>query len=315
MSSLICGSVAYDTIMTFDGRFREHILPDQIHMLNVSFLVPGMRREYGGCAGNIAYTLKMLGGDPVVMATVGQDAGPYLQYLRDLGIGTDHIRTLPDTFTAQAMITTDLDNNQITAFHPGAMGQSQLNSVQDALGAGKRPALGIVAPDSREGMLHHAQQFAEAGIPFIFDLGQAMPLFNGEDLRQFVELASYVTVNDYEAQVMLSRTAWTSAEVAAKVRAFVVTHGERGASIFADGQQFAIPAVQAERVVDPTGCGDAFRGGLLYGIENGLDWETTGRLASLMGALKIAQQGPQNHWVSRDEIGNRFESAFGYRYA
>lgn len=315
MSSLICGSVAYDTIMTFDGRFREHILPDQIHMLNVSFLVPGMRREYGGCAGNIAYTLKMLGGYPVVMATVGQDAGPYLQYLRDLGIGTDHIRTLPDTFTAQAMITTDLDNNQITAFHPGAMGQSQLNSVQDALGAGKRPALGIVAPDSREGMLHHAQQFAEAGIPFIFDLGQAMPLFNGEDLRQFVELASYVTVNDYEAQVMLSRTAWTSAEVAAKVRAFVVTHGERGASIFADGQQFAIPAVQAERVVDPTGCGDAFRGGLLYGIENGLDWETTGRLASLMGALKIAQQGPQNHWVSRDEIGNRFESAFGYRYA
>ena len=315
MSSLICGSVAYDTIMTFDGRFREHILPDQIHMLNVSFLVPGMRREYGGCAGNIAYTLKMLGGDPVVMATVGQDAGPYLQYLRDLGIGTDHIRTLPDTFTAQAMITTDLDNNQITAFHPGAMGQSQLNSVQDALGAGKRPALGIVAPDSREGMLHHAQQFAEAGIPFIFDLGQAMPLFNGEDLRQFVELASYVTVNDYEAQVMLSRTAWTSAEVAAKVRAFIVTHGERGASIFADGQQFAIPAVQAERVVDPTGCSDAFRGGLLYGIENGLDWETTGRLASLMGALKIAQQGPQNHWVSRDEIGNRFESAFGYRYA
>ena len=315
MSSLICGSVAYDTIMTFDGRFREHILPDQIHMLNVSFLVPGMRREYGGCAGNIAYTLKMLGGDPVVMATVGQDAGPYLQYLRDLGIGTDHIRTLPDTFTAQAMITTDLDNNQITAFHPGARGQSQLNSVQDALGAGKRPALGIVAPDSREGMLHHAQQFAEAGIPFIFDLGQAMPLFNGEDLRQFVELASYVTVNDYEAQVMLSRTAWTSAEVAAKVRAFIVTHGERGASIFADGQQFAIPAVQAERVVDPTGCGDAFRGGLLYGIENGLDWETTGRLASLMGALKIAQQGPQNHWVSRDEIGNRFESAFGYRYA
>ncbi|PLQ01307.1 carbohydrate kinase family protein [Cupriavidus pauculus] len=315
MSSLICGSVAYDTIMTFDGRFREHILPDQIHMLNVSFLVPGMRREFGGCAGNIGYTLKMLGGDPIVMATVGQDADPYLQYLRDLGISTDHIRTLPDTFTAQAMITTDLDNNQITAFHPGAMGQSQVNTVQDALGAGKRPALGIVAPDSREGMLHHAQQFAEAGIPFIFDLGQAMPLFNGEDLRAFIELASYVTVNDYEAQVMLSRTAWTSAEVAAKVRAFIVTHGERGASIFADGQQYAIPAVQAERVVDPTGCGDAFRGGLLYGIEQGMDWETTGRLASLMGALKIAQQGPQNHWISREEIGSRFAAAFGYQYA
>ena len=315
MASLICGSVAYDTIMTFDGRFREHILPDQIHMLNVSFLVPGMRREFGGCAGNIAYTLKMLGGDPIVMGTVGQDAGPYLQYLRDLGIGTDFIRTLPELFTAQAMITTDLDNNQITAFHPGAMSESQQTHVNDALAAGKRPAIGIVAPDSREGMLHHARQFAEADIPFIFDLGQAMPLFNGEDLRQFIELASYVTVNDYEAQVLLSRTAWTSAEVAAKVRAFIVTHGERGASVFADGKQIAIPAVPAERVVDPTGCGDAFRGGLLYGIENGLDWETTGRLASLMGALKIAQQGPQNHWLSREEIGNRFQSAFGYRYA
>ncbi|MGO4307318.1 MULTISPECIES: carbohydrate kinase family protein [unclassified Cupriavidus] len=315
MASLICGSVAYDTIMTFDGRFREHILPDQIHMLNVSFLVPGMRREFGGCAGNIAFTLKMLGGDPIVMATVGQDAEPYLQYLRNLGIGTEYVRTLADAFTAQAMITTDLDNNQITAFHPGAMSQSQINSVQDTLASGSRPALGIVAPDSREGMLHHARQFAEADIPFIFDLGQAMPLFNGEDLRQFIELASYVTVNDYEAQVLLSRTAWTSAEVAAKVRAFIVTHGERGASIFADGQQYAIPAVPAERVVDPTGCGDAFRGGLLYGIENGLDWETTGRLASLMGAVKIAQQGPQNHWLSREEIGNRFQSAFGYRYA
>ncbi|QET00605.1 MULTISPECIES: carbohydrate kinase family protein [Cupriavidus] len=315
MASLICGSVAYDTIMTFDGRFREHILPDQIHMLNVSFLVPGMRREFGGCAGNIAYTLKMLGGDPIVMGTVGQDAGPYLQYLRDLGIGTDFILTLPELFTAQAMITTDLDNNQITAFHPGAMSESRQTSVSDALAGGKRPAIGIVAPDSREGMLHHARQFAEADIPFIFDLGQAMPLFNGEDLRQFIELASYVTVNDYEAQVLLSRTAWTSAEVAAKVRAFIVTHGERGASVFADGKQIAIPAVPAERVVDPTGCGDAFRGGLLYGIENGLDWETTGRLASLMGALKIAQQGPQNHWLSREEIGNRFQSAFGYRYS
>ncbi|MBP0630148.1 MULTISPECIES: carbohydrate kinase family protein [unclassified Cupriavidus] len=315
MASLICGSVAYDTIMTFDGRFREHILPDQIHMLNVSFLVPGMRREFGGCAGNIAYTLKMLGGDPVVMATVGTDAEPYLEYLRKLEIPTSHIRVLPETFTAQAMITTDLDNNQITAFHPGAMSQSQLNNVKDALGGGKAPALGIVAPDSREGMLHHARQFADAGVPFIFDLGQAMPLFNGEDLREFVELASYVTVNDYEAQVLLSRTAWTSAEVAAKVRAFIVTHGERGASIHADGRQYAIPAVQAERIVDPTGCGDAFRGGLLYGIENGLDWETTGRLASLMGSVKIAQQGPQNHWLSREEIGNRFQSAFGYRYA
>lgn len=315
MASLICGSVAYDTIMTFEGRFREHILPDQIHMLNVSFLVPGMRREFGGCAGNIAYSLKLLGGDPIVMATVGIDADPYLEYLRGLDITTEHIRTLPDTFTAQAMITTDLENNQITAFHPGAMNQSQLSHVQDALKGPNPPRLGIVAPDSREGMLHHARQFAEAGVPFIFDLGQAMPLFQGEDLRQFVELASYVTVNDYEAQVLLSRTGWSSADIAARVRAYIVTHGERGASIFADARQYNIPAVQPDRIVDPTGCGDAFRGGLLYGIEEGLDWETTGRLASLMGSIKIAHQGPQNHRLSRDEIGQRFESAFGYRYA
>jgi adenosine kinase len=315
MASLICGSVAYDTIMTFEGRFREHILPDQIHMLNVSFLVPGMRREFGGCAGNIAYSLKLLGGDPVVMATVGIDADPYLQYLRGLDITTEHIRTLPDTFTAQAMITTDLENNQITAFHPGAMSQSQLSHVQDALKGPNPPRLGIVAPDSREGMLHHARQFAEAGVPFIFDLGQAMPLFQGEDLRQFVELASYVTVNDYEAQVLLSRTGWSSADIAGRVRAYIVTHGERGSSIFADGRQYNIPAVQPDRIVDPTGCGDAFRGGLLYGIEHGLDWETTGRLASLMGSIKIAHQGPQNYRLAREQIGERFESAFGYRYA
>ncbi|TWG78753.1 adenosine kinase [Cupriavidus gilardii J11] len=315
MPSLICGSVAYDTIMTFDGRFRDHILPDQIHMLNVSFLVPGMRREFGGCAGNIAYSLKLLGGDPIVMATVGEDAGPYLDYLRGLDIDTTHIRTLPGTFTAQAMITTDLENNQITAFHPGAMAQSQLSRVQDALQGERRPRLGIVAPDSREGMLAHAEQFAQADIPFIFDLGQAMPLFDGEALRHFIELASYVTVNDYEAQVMLSRTGWSEAELATRVRAFIVTHGERGATVFADGRQYNIPAVQAERVVDPTGCGDAFRGGLLFGIENGFDWETTGRLASLMGALKIAHQGPQNYRLSREQIGERFQSAFGYRYA
>jgi adenosine kinase len=273
-----------------------------------------MRREFGGCAGNIAYSLKLLGGDPVVMATVGIDADPYLQYLRGLDIDTSHIRVLPDTFTAQAMITTDLDNNQITAFHPGAMSQSSLAHVNDALGGPTPPRFGIVAPDSREGMLHHAKQFAEAGVPFIFDLGQAMPLFNGDDLRQFVELASFVTVNDYEAQVLLSRTGWTHEQVASQVRAFIVTHGEKGASVFADGRRYNIPAVQPDRIIDPTGCGDAFRGGLLYGLEQGFDWETTGKLASLLGSIKIAHQGPQNHKSSRDEIAQRFQSAFGYRY-
>ncbi|MBB6581072.1 carbohydrate kinase family protein [Ralstonia solanacearum] len=310
MASVICGSVAYDTIMTFDGHFREHILPDKIHILNVSFLVPSMRREFGGCAGNIAYTLKLLGGEPIIMATVGQDATPYLDYLKKLGISTAHIKEIPGTFTAQAMITTDRDNNQITAFHPGAMSESHVNSVKSALPA----KLGLVGPDSRDGMLHHATQFAEAGVPFIFDLGQAMPLFDGADLRRFVELASYVVVNDYEAQVMLSRTGYSATELAQRVEAFIVTRGEQGAEIHAGGKQYNIPAVPAERVVDPTGCGDAFRGGLLYGIENGLDWETTGRLASLMGSLKIACQGPQNHGLPVDEIVRRFESAFGYRY-
>jgi adenosine kinase len=310
LASLICGSIAYDFIMTFEGRFKEHILPDQVHILNVSFLVPTMRREFGGCAGNIGYSLRMLGGDARIVGTVGEiDSQPYLERFASLGLSTAHVRALPGQYTAQAMITTDLDNNQITAFHPGAMMQSHLNTVGKEAGV----TLGIVAPDGLDGMREHAEQFAAAGIPFILDPGQGLPILSGADLQRMIELATYVTVNDYEAKLLSDKTGWSVAEIAAKVEAMIVTLGEQGARIHHPGGVEDIPAVQAARVVDPTGCGDAFRGGLLYGIEQGWDWATTGRLASLMGALKIAEQGPQNYAFSRDEIAERFNQAFGYR--
>ncbi|QCP51069.1 carbohydrate kinase family protein [Trinickia violacea] len=309
MATLICGSLAYDNIMTFQGRFRDHILPEQVHILNVSFLVPTMRREFGGCAGNIAYALKLLGGDARIMATLGAvDAQLYLDRLDSLGLTKAHVRVLPDTYSAQAMITTDLDNNQITAFHPGAMMESHLNRADEAPGV----KLGIVAPDGYDGMVQHSEQFAAAGIPFIFDPGQGLPLFDGAQLRRMIELATYVAVNDYEAKLVSNKTGWSIEEIAGRVQALIVTRGEHGSQIHHAGQCEEIPVVHAARVLDPTGCGDAFRGGLLYGIEKGLDWATTGRLASLMGALKIEQQGPQNYAPSRGEIDERFKQAFGY---
>ena len=299
MATLICGSLAYDNIMTFEGRFREHILPEQVHILNVSFLVPTMRREFGGCAGNIAYSLHLLG---------GADAQPYLERLDKLGLSKAHVRVLDDTWSAQAMITTDLENNQITAFHPGAMMQSHLNRADEAPGV----KLGIVAPDGFDGMVQHVEQFAKAGIPFIFDPGQGLPLFDGASLRRAIELATYVAVNDYEAQLVSHRTGWSFDEIASHVDALIVTRGEQGSQIYHSGKIEEIPPVKAAQVVDPTGCGDAFRGGLLYGIENGLDWATTGRLASLMGALKIEHPGPQNYAPTRAQINERFKEAFGY---
>jgi adenosine kinase len=309
LATLICGSLAYDNIMTFEGRFREHILPEQVHILNVSFLVPTMRREFGGCAGNIAYSLKLLGGDPLIMATLGAvDAPLYLDRLAQLQISSACVRVLPETYTAQAMITTDLDNNQITAFHPGAMSQSHLNRVSDASGV----TLGIVAPDGPVGMREHCEQFAEAGIPFVFDPGQGLPLFDGPALQRMIELARYVAVNDYELKLLENKTGWSIANMLERVHAVVVTRGEHGAEIHTRTGLESIPAVPATRVVDPTGCGDAFRGGLLYGIENGLDWAVTGRLASLLGALKIAEQGPQNYVLTRAQIDETFQQAFGF---
>ena len=308
MSALICGSLAFDSIMVFQDHFKNHILPEKIHILNVSFLVPEMRREYGGCAGNIAYNLKLLGGDPLIMATCGDDFAPYATRLDGLDITRTHIRSVPGSFTAQAFITTDLSDNQITAFHPGAMNHSHLNQVTDATGV----TLGIISPDGRDGMLQHAEQFHAAQIPFIFDPGQGMPMFNGEELAHFVELADYVTLNDYEAELLQTRTGKSLDELARRVRALIVTRGEQGSSIHADGSMIEIPCARPAAVVDPTGCGDAYRAGLLYGIEKGMDWATTGRLASLMGALKIAQQGAQNHQHSRDEISALFRAQFGY---
>jgi adenosine kinase len=309
MHTLICGSMAYDTIMVFKDRFRNHILPDQIHILNVSFLVPDMRREYGGCAGNIAYNLMLLGGSPLIMATVGQDYSPYSQRLRQLGLRETHVREVPGTYTAQAFITTDLDDNQITAFHPGAMTASHSNSVRDA----KDVSLAIVSPDGREGMLQHARELAEAGIPFVFDPGQGMPMFNGEELLQFVRQASYVTVNDYEGRLLQEKTGHSLEALAAMVKALVVTRGAEGSTVFVDKARIDIPAVPAPQIVDPTGCGDAYRAGLLYGLAQGCDWPLTARLASLLGSIKIASRGGQNHRFTREEIGTRFEEAFRMR--
>jgi adenosine kinase len=307
MRILICGSIAYDNIMVFPGRFQEHILPEQIHILNVAFLVPELRREFGGCAGNIAYNLKLLGSDPLVMATVGEDSPPYFERLKGLGINLACVRQVPGTFTAQAFITTDLDDNQITAFHPGAMNHSHENRITRDLGA----SLAIVAPDGKQGMQQHARELAGLGIPFMFDPGQGLPMFSGEELLALVDQAAYLAVNDYEGRMLEERTGRKLGDLATGLKALVLTRGAEGSVIYANGQRIDIPCVQAKAVVDPTGCGDAYRAGLLYGIASGFDWQKTGRLASLMGAIKVASRGGQNHSVTRDELRRLFRSNFG----
>jgi adenosine kinase len=309
--ALICGSVAFDTIMVFEDRFRNHILPDKIHMLNVSFLVPQMRREYGGCAGNIAYNLRLLGDAGYPMATVGRDAGLYLQWMRDAGIPTDYIRTIDTEHTAQGFVTTDLDDNQIWAFHPGAMQLSHLNQVSQASDV----ALGIVAPDGRDGMIQHAAQFAAAKIPFIFDPGQGLPLFSAADLQRFLGQATWVAVNDYEWQVVQQRTGWNIGEVLKHVQALIVTRGAEGSVIHTREGEIVIPCARPRAVVDPTGCGDAYRAGLIHGLLHGLDWPTTGRIASLLGALKIESRGTQNHRFNRDELAQRYRESFGTTFS
>ncbi len=308
MSTLICGSFAFDSIMVFEGRFKDHILPDQVHILNVSFLVPTLRREFGGCAGNIAYSLALLDGSPLPMATVGDDCQPYLDHLDRLGIDRRFVRQVPGTLTAQAFITTDLDDNQITAFHPGAMSHSHLNHVVPG-----GVELGIVGPDGRDGMLLHAQQMSESGIPFVFDPGQGLPMFETAELRWFVERAHYLALNDYEAKLMAAKTGSEPEAWAQRLKCVVVTLGAQGSRIYAGGAVLQIPAAPARTVRDPTGCGDAYRAGLLYGITRGLDWPTTGRLAAVMGAIKIEHSGAQRHAPSRAQIEERFVEAFGYR--
>ena len=307
-AALICGSVAYDTILGFPDRFQGHLMPDKLHMLNVCFLVPEMRREFGGCAANIAYSLRLLGAEGVPMATAGQDFEPYRQRLVAQGISVEHVRVVEDAFTAQAFITTDLGDNQITAFHPGAMQYSHLNKVADA---GSRIGLGIIAPDGRQAMLEHAAQFVAAGIPFIFDPGQQLPLFDGEELKAFIDQANWIAVNDYEWSVLQQKTGWSAADIVARVDALIVTQGAEGSSIHTKARTWTLPAVKARAVVDPTGCGDAYRAGLIHGLLRGLDWETTGRLASLLGALQIECRGPQNHLFTADELRRRYQDSFG----
>ena len=307
MTVIVCGSVAYDNVMVFPGRFREHILPDRIHMLNVAFLVPSLRRNFGGCAGNIAYNLGLLGVPGLPMATVGRDFGAYADWMRATGVDASQVRVIDDEYTAQAFITTDLDDNQITAFHPGAMNHSHLNRVSQVPGC----TLGVVAPDGRQGMVEHARQFAEAGIPMLFDPGQGLPMFDGPELLDFIDQAAWVAVNDYEGLLLCERTGLTHREIASRVRALVVTRGAEGSVIHADGREYVIPAARPDAVADPTGCGDAYRAGLVYGLQQGLDWETTGRVASLMGAIKVAHAGTQSHSFGLDELRDRFRAAFG----
>ncbi|MEY2342371.1 carbohydrate kinase family protein [Acidithiobacillus sp. IBUN Pt1247-S3] len=308
MPTIICGSLAFDTIMVFQDRFKEHILPDRVHMLNVSFTVPQMRRDFGGCAGNIAYNLKLLGGEPLIVGTVGQDFGPYAQHLQDLGIAQTHIATRSDQYTAQAFITTDLDDNQITAFHPGAMMQAGKNHLAGHMPTDSRWA--IVAPDGLDAMVQHLADLHSAGVQTIFDPGQALPLFDGDTLRKAISDADYLSVNDYECGMVQARTGWDLSTLRSKLKALVVTHGEQGSRIYQGAEEIEIPAAKPHAVIDPTGCGDAYRAGLLYGLERNLPWATCGRIASLMGAYKIEIAGTQNHHFTRAEFAQRYQENF-----
>lgn len=295
MATLICGSLAFDTIMDFEGRFAAQILPDQLHILNVSFLVPNLRRDFGGCAGNIAYAMKQLGGTPIPMATLGRDGADYMDRLEAQGISTEFVRELSNAYTAQAMIMTDRDNNQITAFHPGAMMQAHITHIR----ARADLRLGIVAPDGREAMLQHALEFHASGIPFVFDPGQGLPMFDGPALSDLVALASWITVNDYEGRMLCDRMGVELAELSRRVRGLVVTLGAEGCDLWQAGARVHVPGVQAAQVVDPTGCGDAWRGALLYGLEQGWPLERCARVGNRIGALKVASRGPQNYVIDQ----------------
>jgi adenosine kinase len=307
MSVLICGSLAYDTIMAYPQPFKSQILPDKIHMLNVCFEVPELRREFGGTAGNIAYNLKLLEADCLPMATVGTDFKPYAEWMGKQRINQRYVKEIPGSYTAQAFITTDTDNNQITAFHPGAMNHAHEQAVPSEAGI----TLGVVAPDGREAMLQHARQFYDAGIPFLFDPGQGLPLFSSEELKEFIRMATWVAVNDYESQMLEHKTGLNAAAIAEQLAALVITRGASGSEIFAKQRRIQVPAVEAEKILDPTGCGDAYRAGLIYGLLHDKGWETTGQAAALMGAIKIAHRGTQNHRFTSAEFAARFAKAFG----
>jgi len=307
MSALVCGSMAFDTIMVFGDKFKNHILPEKVHMLNVAFLVPELRREFGGCAGNIAYNLHLLGEQALPMATVGKDFGPYAQWMEKTGVSQQYLLELADDYTGQAYITTDLDDNQITAFHPGAMSFSERNQVPTDAGI----KIGIVSPDGKLGMIEHSQQFKAAGIPFIFDPGQGLPMFDGDELKVLIDQATWLAVNDYEAEMLQQKTSLTAEQIAERVDAYIVTKGSEGSVIHTTDETFNIPPAKAAAVIDPTGCGDAYRAGLLYGLMNDLDWNVTGRIAGIMGAVKIATAGTQNHSITLSDVREEYARQFG----
>lgn len=306
-TALICGSYAFDSIMVFQDQFKNHILPDKVHMLNISFLVPTMRKEFGGCGGNIAYNLHLLGANSIPMATVGEDFSPYMSWMEKHHMNTTHMKVIKGSYTGQAFITTDMDDNQITAFHPGAMSDSHLNKVSDV----SHVDIGIVSPDGRDGMIEHAEQFADSDIPFMFDPGQGMPMFSGEELITFVEQATYVAVNDYESQMLQDKTGLDVKTIASMVDALIITKGGEGSEIHTGGEVITITPAKADATQDPTGCGDAYRAGLLYGLMNGMNWKTTGQLAGLLGAIKIANLGTQNHQFDLDEIERLYQQNYG----
>jgi len=307
MKTLVTGSMAFDTIMVFEDQFKNHILPEQTHILNVCFLVPSMNRVMGGCAGNIAYTLKLLGGDPHIMATVGEDFTPYMNWLEKNQLPTSGIKTIEDSFTAQAFITTDLDNNQIIAFHPGAMNFAHQNKVTDIDGI----ELGIVGPDGRDAMIEHSAQFAAAKIPFFFDPGQGLPMFEGDDILTFLDQATYAIVNDYESEMLMEKTGLSLDELAEKVDALIITRGGKGSEVYSNGEKIDIASAPISEAIDPTGCGDAYRAGVLYGLSQGFGWKKCGQIGSLCGAIKIEQSGTQQHSFTSEEFAQRYEQAFG----
>jgi adenosine kinase len=305
---LISGSVAFDTIMVFDGHFKEHILPERVHMLNVSFLTPRLKREAGGCAANIAYNLSLLGGEPAILAAVGEDGADYVRQLAGRNIDVSQVKVLKDFYTPQAFITTDLSDNQITAFHPGAMGEAHQADAARLAPA----AWGIVSPNGKQAMIDHARQYAELKIPAIFDPGQGLPMFSGDELRSLIATTSAVTVNDYEFSMICEKTGWSEAELAAAAGVLIVTRGGDGSHLYLDGKGVeVIKAAPIVKAIDPTGCGDAYRGGLLYGLAEGWDWPKAAKLGSVMGAIKIESQGPQNHAPDRDAVSRRFAEAYG----
>ena len=310
MTALVCGSIAYDNIMVFHDHFKNHILPDKTHMLNLSFVVPDMNKEFGGCAGNIVYNMKLLEGDALPMATVGADFDAYHKRFQSLGIDDRYIKIIEDKYTAQCFITTDLDDNQINFFQIGAMGDSHENVIANV----DDISIGIVAPDGKEGMLSHAEQFANAGIPFFFDPGQNVPLINKEEMLAAFEQANWLTFNDYEWQQIEDKTGLNLDTVIDLVDALIVTRGGEGSTIYLKDKEIVIPVAKASQIADPTGCGDAYRAGLLYGLMNDMDWETSGRIASLLGAMKIEVAGTQNHHFSKQAFADRFKDSFGYSF-